>query len=684
MFAKLTQRVMLLLVGTLFLASCQLLDSMEYFKVANTLDYYTLITRHLTLQGFTLSDQSDLPDGGVSMVFEGDPSTTGARFIEIKIDGDRNVTYHRIFDPLILQLPDDVWPTVGTYYSDHGGIQEGPLAMSSVESVLVTPLVKIYPEPGHRLYLLDLPETVDVSEVAGEPRRFTTTLKLYDDQHASGRQYPVKVISSGKVKVDDTTYYLPIYPVVTDFAEIPPIMLGGIYDGAEHDVPLPDMSAFPEPEELYYDLRTPACSWARICFPHVAATAGWQTEFALINDESEKTLAGDLQFYTNFGRLAGAVKIELPPHGRYQTDVEGLLGSGAAAAGYAIFEYCADNRVVGYAKYTQGEVARMAVPAQVIGTPAASEISIPHIASSSEWWTGISLVNTSDQGLTVEIETNVGVSISYEILARGRAWFTFADQFNALPPQYRENLSSAWIVNGENLAGIEIFGSTDASVNHYLSGVPLRSATASTLYYPHTASDAFWWTGVAAYNPAATAARITVTPYSLGGEDLSAGFSGGSLTIAGREKYLGSVTALDFPAGTAWFKLESTLPLTGFELFGQADGSQLAGYTSCNLDRRSGVFPKLEKAGWTGIAFANIGARTEVVLRAYDDAGRLVAASAPLALDAYGKMVDIPENLFADDISSATYICFSADSSIVGFQLNASANGMLLDGLPAL
>ncbi|MCK5679468.1 hypothetical protein KAI46_01500 [bacterium] len=36
------------------------------------------------------------------------------------------------------------------------------------------------------------------------------------------------------------------------------------------------------------------------------------------------------------------------------------------------------------------------------------------------------------------------------------------------------------------------------------------------------------------------------------------------------------------------------------------------------------------------------------------------------------------------DISSANYVTFDAVSPIVGFQLNSSSDGMMLDGLPAL
>ena len=43
-----------------------------------------------------------------------------------------------------------------------------------------------------------------------------------------------------------------------------------------------------------------------------------------------------------------------------------------------------------------------------------------------------------------------------------------------------------------------------------------------------------------------------------------------------------------------------------------------------------------------------------------------------------------PEDIFGEDISNATYIEYSSDQELVGFQLNGSSDNMMLDGLPGL
>ncbi len=62
-----------------------------------------------------------------------------------------------------------------------------------------------------------------------------------------------------------------------------------------------------------------------------------------------------------------------------------------------------------------------------------------------------------------------------------------------------------------------------------------------------------------------------------------------------------------------------------------------------------------------------------------------VIATETINLNAYEKVVDTPEGIFAgSDIGNATYITYLSDREVVGFQLNASADGMMLDALPGM
>lgn len=59
-------------------------------------------------------------------------------------------------------------------------------------------------------------------------------------------------------------------------------------------------------------------------------------------------------------------------------------------------------------------------------------------------------------------------------------------------------------------------------------------------------------------------------------------------------------------------------------------------------------------------------------------------ATQALPVGPYAKVVNVPEQIFSQSIGSATYIAYSSDRNVVGFQLNGTADGMMLDALPGL
>jgi hypothetical protein len=171
-----------------------------------------------------------------------------------------------------------------------------------------------------------------------------------------------------------------------------------------------------------------------------------------------------------------------------------------------------------------------------------------------------------------------------------------------------------------------------------------------------------------------------ITPYDEAGNPLLPNST--TKVIAGKKKYIGIVSDLDLPEDTAWLKIKATIPITGFELFAKIN--QLGGYNTVGISGKEGVFAKIEKNGWTGISFVNPGDSTaSISLTAYDDNGNAITTET-VDLAGHAKMVDIAPNLFSQDISSATYISYSSDMDVVGFQLNGSSDGMMLDGLPGM
>ena len=405
-------------------------------------------------------------------------------------------------------------------------------------------------------------------------------------------------------------------------------------------------------------------------FPHIASAGTWETEICVINTSDTQTLNGVFKAYSDAGVLVSEIDaVTLAPHGRREITV-GDEFIAPANIGYIIFESDSDT-VVGYTKfYIEGQY-RVAVPA--VSEINTDDIYISHIASNSSWWTGISLLNTTSSPKTLTIEFDNGETKTKTLAANEHNAFTIKDFFEG---QSQPDIGSAVIKQGSGVVGLELFGS-----GNQLSGILLKDNTTTRIYYPHIASNTTWWTGIVAYNPFDTSCDITITPYTEAGDSLTPT----SQTIAaGKEKYIGTVADLNLPDDTAWFQIDATSPITGFELFGTQNGNQLAGYTGVGISGTEGVFAKLEKNGWTGIAFVNTGDGTASIwLTAYDDNGNAVTTE-PIGLASHAKIVDVAPDLFSQDISNATYITYSSDLDVVGFQLNSSSDDIMLDGLPGM
>jgi hypothetical protein len=408
-----------------------------------------------------------------------------------------------------------------------------------------------------------------------------------------------------------------------------------------------------------------------LVFPHIATSTPWQTEIALINTVNQ-AVTGTLRALSDSGDLVDTEVVMLPAHGRRRINLADTF-TNHTNIGYIIFESDSDT-IQGYTKlYVDGTYRAAVAAVRAVST---LNIYIPHIASDTAWCTGISLVNTTSTAKDLTITFSDSRIRTLTLNANAHKAFDIASLFGNEP---QPGIQSAVITNAGGVIGLELFGGSGWST--HLEGSLLTDNTTSTLYYPHVAGGE-WWTGIVAYNQSDSAGTITITPYSEQGALLSTS----TLPIAGRGKYIGVLSNLGLPAETAWFRIDATSSLSGFELFGTIDGNQLGAYAGGGgTGAKAGVFPKIEKnSGWTGIAFVNTEAyAATVILTAYDDNGGVVATRV-LPVDAYAKVVNMAEAIFTQDISGATYIAYSSDRNVVGFQLNGSSDGTMLDGLPGL
>jgi hypothetical protein len=395
----------------------------------------------------------------------------------------------------------------------------------------------------------------------------------------------------------------------------------------------------------------------------------WETEICIVNHGGDQ-FSGNLKAFSDSGIKVWEYEVSLPAYGRIEFDV----GTSIEIDSTNIKSMRLDinsGQAVGYQKFYQSGKYRVGLEA----SPQANQESlfVPHIASDNQWWTGIGWTNTTNAAKSLQFAFDTGQQAQKQLGPGGHEAFSIASMFNNAE---QPDIGSGQVSNGAGMAGLVLFGG-----DNVLSGVSLSDATTSTLFFPHVAHNSEWWTGLVIYNPGTQSADLTLTYFDAQGGQLG---SNNSEVGPGR-KIVGSPDNLNFPDGTEWFMVQASQPVTGFELFGTTDNNQLGGYSVVNLAAAKGVFPKLERDGWTGIAFVNPGEEmVQVQVKACSNIGNTVASNT-VNLDSGHKWVAQPSELFpGQDISSATYVSFTATGDVVGFQLNGSTDGTMLDAIPAL
>ena len=409
-----------------------------------------------------------------------------------------------------------------------------------------------------------------------------------------------------------------------------------------------------------------------IYFPHAMSDGTWGSEFCVVNTSDSATLTGTFTGYDESGAVVSSVNgVVLAPKGRKQLSLASDFAD-AADIRYVVFD--GDRSTgVGYMKFFVDGKYRVATPGVPGSERNTGDIFVSHIASDEYWQTFVSLVNTNSQAVSLAIEFNNGATRQIDLAAGAHRYFSIAQLFGG-PRQ--STVTSAVIKNATGVIGVELFLCENLNI---LSGIIINDDTTDRLYFPHIAAQNGWATGIVAFNPSDAPAQLTVVSYDVAGAILETS----NVTVASKERYVGTIAKLGLPLTTEWIEIQSTRQIAGFELF--TITNRMGGYTGVDISRASGVFPKLEKnGGTTGIAFVNLGDQQATVsLEAYNDAGSVIATRS-LDVAAKNKIVKVAPNLFSQSISNATYIGFDSDREIVGFQLNQTADNMMLDGLPAL
>ncbi len=228
-----------------------------------------------------------------------------------------------------------------------------------------------------------------------------------------------------------------------------------------------------------------------------------------------------------------------------------------------------------------------------------------------------------------------------------------------------------------NLMGVKAMESFDKKTIANSAQLTLDMQAGKELYVAHVDNTDYWWTGIALDNLSTTAAAsVTVTGYTSSGiESQTKNYSvepGGKLIF---------VTKTEFPADVAWFKVESSLPLIGYELFGTTNDQSLAGLSIPTEGANDIYLPIVDSAlsnDWYGLAILNPnGSAVTATLHFYKDG--ISVGQAEVSLGALSKSVDVLGHYFSGETDLIEIT--SSGGKIVAFCLEGAKDHSTLGGV---
>jgi len=415
---------------------------------------------------------------------------------------------------------------------------------------------------------------------------------------------------------------------------------------------------------------------ADLYFPYVSCKNGWNTTITIVNTSETDSLIGELQAYNQTGeRSSEEVSVFLPPHGKAEYPLCAVFIEPHSPS-YVIFSTDA-HHAAGYIEYGIEETNRAALSA-VRNTHNSGSLYLPHIVSSEEWQTEVSLLNTTDDHIDICMEFDVlddsdaVFRTTTSIARRSRMKFTVADLFEG---QKQPTIVSGRMAGTDGVIGLVFFSNADQ-----LIAASLSDQTAGRIFCPHVLNNENWATGLVVYNPSHDPCVLTISAYDAASNILEPITE----SIDGHNKFTVMTYGLSLPDAAAWLSIDGSKSITGFQALVSRQHDKADGRSILETGSKTGLLPLAPNGGWCAFGLVNIAELdATIVLTAYNDSGIMVARET-LEIPRYGKITAFPCRIFKEQLSDATYLTYSSNTSITAFQLNSVWNSPALAGIEAL
>lgn len=134
-----------------------------------------------------------------------------------------------LVDPVVVQVPEDAVLDVATV-----DIGAGPLDLlvSETGSFPVQPGVESTAEAGHKFWIVELPDavvaTLPAPPAMSGPMNFDFSFSLPGQGNLP--DVPLKAMYTGRIDVGGESYFIPLFPCVSDFSQVPELRIPTGFD----------------------------------------------------------------------------------------------------------------------------------------------------------------------------------------------------------------------------------------------------------------------------------------------------------------------------------------------------------------------------------------------------------------------------------------------------------------------
>ncbi|PIE67734.1 MAG: hypothetical protein CSA23_02860 [Deltaproteobacteria bacterium] len=207
-----------------------------------------------------------------------------------------------------------------------------------------------------------------------------------------------------------------------------------------------------------------------------------------------------------------------------------------------------------------------------------NHFAVPHIAATYQWQTELSLINLSDQANDVTcrlIDGDFFEQATVQLMPYEKTTVPITDLFPYLD-QYTMGRTALLIDSSQDMTGYFAYQTRDSRAIFELMIAQSQSANLSL---PHVASDHYWWTGIALFNPMASDTQVILTPMTnegrqLGAEVVTLDVSAHSKQILMLQSAFNQTTL----KSAGWIKIQSLdQEIMGLFLIGDRDMNTISG-----------------------------------------------------------------------------------------------------------